>query len=72
VVLSTLRSLGDREYVISIVVDATLDTINTSFLLDTFSRCRPLSLWPTRKIGMMPYGTVSLTGQNELNIKGKM
>lgn len=68
VILSMMWSLSDRDYVIYILRDAVLDSVNASFLLDTYFLMQKYVITVDEAIGMLPNGTVDPDSVNGFNV----
>jgi nicotinamidase-related amidase len=55
-ILGTMRSLSDRDYVIYIVKDACLDSVDTTWLFETYFPMQVYVVSIEEAIGMMPNG----------------
>jgi nicotinamidase-related amidase len=67
-ILSTTRSLSDRDYVIYVVKDACLDSVDTTWLFETYFPMQTYVVSIEEAIGMMPNGTVDPRGPNGCNV----
>jgi nicotinamidase-related amidase len=67
-ILSTMRSLSDHDYMIYIVKDACLDSVDTTWLFEMYFSMQAYVISIEEAIWMMPNGTVDPRGPNGCNI----
>lgn len=68
VILSTMRSLVDRDYVVHIVKETCLDSIDTTFLFDTFFPVQAYILSLEEALALMPTEPLSPYDVNGYNL----
>lgn len=68
VVLSTMRSLVDRDYVVHIVRDACLDSIDTTFLFETYFPVQAYVLSLEEALRLFPKEPVNPDSVNGFNV----
>lgn len=68
VIISTMRSLSDRDYVIHIVQDACLDSVDSTFLFETYFPTQAYVISLEEAIALLPKGPVDPKGQSGFNV----
>jgi nicotinamidase-related amidase len=68
VIISTMRSLSDRDYVIYIVQDACLDNVDSTFLFETYFPTQAYVISLEEAISLLPKEPVDPKGQSGFNV----